>query len=884
LKTDLKALVNTSTPAGKKVATANCWLPTASYGVLLFLLLPVLGGFPLSTAIAHASDPAEPGPFAVTREEYNFGNTAFTPSGFPAPVELIASVHYPTGLSGGPFPLVIFLHGRHRTCYDGVSAVYEWPCSGSRKPIPSYQGFDYISQVLASHGYIVVSISANGIAVHDAETSDFGMLARAQLIQAHLDIWNSFNSSGGSPFGTKFVGKVDLNNVGTMGHSAGGEGVARHFLHNQSLGSPYGVKAVFPVVPGNNLRLLLNNVPLGLLLSYCDGIATSLPGVHYFDDARYSVANDPAAKHMIVVMGANHNYYNSVWTPPSTLAPAVDDWSAFITGGSLDPHCGGVAGNKRLTGAQQQAAGLVYVAGFFRLYLGGETGFLPLFQGDVPPPPSAMTSDTRTSYHAPDDPALRRDVNQLLDATDLTTNTLGGAAAQSGFTPYDLCGGESPEPQHCAPTQPTTRQPHTAPSALSSARGLSQLRGGWSTPGALYSNDLPVGFRDVSGFQVLQFRAGVNFADSRNPVGQAQDFRVELIDGTGAAVSALVSDWSPALFYPPGSIGPVPKILLNTVRMPLAAFSGVNLADIRSVRFKFDQRAKGALLISDLAFADVAIPNGNPISYAHIFSCGASAFSQTTIAITNRGNVARFSSPGAQDEIITAALRSGYQVCYATGAGGPFFTSYDFGETQSGWSAGVNIFQPNGPNTFPLEITRTTADGRSRVTRRFTGNSFIASVPLGNSLDLNSDGQACSSLGECGNCTNRTLHVLTKVENLTSGNLFNVSVVELADFDIDGSNGGDRFIRTADSVLAYEDLSDGAGGPKGGMLLQGLVTPVVPAVLASGTYGAAADCAIASTATPAGPGSFEAIVRQDFGTLVPGANTGNNIRTHYRRF
>ena len=46
-------------------------------------------------------DPAAPGPLAVTRAEYNFGDTAFTPTNFPGPVELLASVHYPTNLSGG---------------------------------------------------------------------------------------------------------------------------------------------------------------------------------------------------------------------------------------------------------------------------------------------------------------------------------------------------------------------------------------------------------------------------------------------------------------------------------------------------------------------------------------------------------------------------------------------------------------------------------------------------------------------------------------------------------------------------------------------------------------------------------------------------------------
>ncbi len=57
-------------------------------------------------------------------------------------------------------------------------------------------------------------------------------------------------------------------------------------------------------------------------------------------------------------------------------------------------------------------------------------------------------------------------MNRLLTATNLTTNTLGGATTQTGLTPHDLCGGPSPQPAQCLPsTQSTTRQPHTVASA-----------------------------------------------------------------------------------------------------------------------------------------------------------------------------------------------------------------------------------------------------------------------------------------------------------------------------------------------------------------------------------------------------------------------------------
>ena len=61
-------------------------------------------------------DPGDPGPLAVTRVEYNLGDTAFMPTGFPGPVELNAVVYYPTDLSQGPFPLGVFLHGSLATC------------------------------------------------------------------------------------------------------------------------------------------------------------------------------------------------------------------------------------------------------------------------------------------------------------------------------------------------------------------------------------------------------------------------------------------------------------------------------------------------------------------------------------------------------------------------------------------------------------------------------------------------------------------------------------------------------------------------------------------------------------------------------------------------
>ncbi|MFL5733392.1 MAG: hypothetical protein ACJ78Q_09330, partial [Chloroflexia bacterium] len=553
--------------------------------------------------------------------------------------------------------------------------------------MPSYRGYDYLGQIIASWGYIVVSASANGINAIDNSSAFFGMQARAELVQAHLNQWNTYNTTGGTPFGSQFVGKVDLTRVGTMGHSRGGEGVVRNFNYNASLGSPYGIKAVIPLAPTNFYRTVINNVALGLILPYCDGDVNNLQGIHYYDDARYNVPGDSAPKHSFLVMGANHNYFNTYWSSSSSLTGGADDWNDYThtPARAPDGFCGRfVSGNHRLSEAQEQGTGVAYMTGFFRTYVGSDTAFYSMMVGDTPPPPSAMTSEIYPSFQASNNPARRRDVNRLLDSTNLTTNTLGGAATQSGMTPYDLCGGLSPQPQHCyTDSSGTARQSHTDPAPIAtSVRGLSQLRAGWSgTTNAFVRNDIPAGSRDVSGFEALQFRVAMppNFYDPRNPTNIPLDFSVVMTDGTGTADSVSVGAVSRALYYPPGTIYEVPHLILNTVRVPLGAFYGLNLGDIRAIEFRFDQRSTGALLFSDIAFASIGLtvtptPTGTPPTRTPSLTRTATSTPTPTACGTSGGYVVNQSTgasidPGTtdignhtDDGLTTIALPFPYQL------------------------------------------------------------------------------------------------------------------------------------------------------------------------------------------------------------------------------
>jgi len=565
--------------------------------------------FALASRTAAQSDPGVPGPLEVSSAEYDYGDDAFDFGG--RPTEMRAIVYYPTDLSGAPFPLVVFLHGWHLTCYQGSFAYMgEWPCNPPHLPIPNYWGYQYEQEILASYGYIVVSISANGVNARDTSLPDVGMLWRAQLLQAHLDQWNIYNTVGGEPFGKMFVGAVDMNRIGTMGHSRGGEGVARHYVYNRDLGSPYGVKAVLPLAPVDFSRELLDGVNINVLLPYCDGDVADLQGAHYFDDARY-VPGDQTNKHFTLVMGGNHAFYNTIWTPGGWPAGTWDDWQAFEDPGRVDPWCGSGPTSHKLPPEQVRGTFMAYGTAFYRLYLGEETEFLPLLKGDALPPPSATTDEILMTYQAKDAPGSRLDLNRLLDSSYLSTNSLGGAVVQSGLTEYDLCGGEVPQDRHCIPTPPNSfkRSPHTTQSArATSRRGLSQLRFGWDDPNASLYNELPPGTGDVSGYSVLQFRGTVNFTDARNEPDQPQDFSVTLTDASGNSAVTVVSGSSAALYFPPGRLMPlswaIPKLIHNGIRIPLTQFEGIDLTNLQSVQFSFDQQPQGALLISDILFAD----------------------------------------------------------------------------------------------------------------------------------------------------------------------------------------------------------------------------------------------------------------------------------------
>ncbi|MGH9153712.1 MAG: hypothetical protein ACRD03_15225 [Acidimicrobiales bacterium] len=560
-------------------------------------------------------DPGSAGPFAVDIADYSFGDEALALQDFDHPVEFRGRVAYPEDLACGPFPIVFVLHGGNESCFDDDGELSnDWPCPAGFDPVPNHLGYDGLTSVLASHGIIGVSVSANGLFPSGTAAH------RAELLQRHLELWWDLDAAGAPPFGNLFRGRVDLGRVGTLGHSLGGEGVLAHVHYDAAAESPFGVKAVLVIAPTSlEPELLVNGVPLGVLLPYCDGDETELAGVRHFDGTRYNQPGDRAPKYTFEVIGANHANYNAYWDPAVFGPGAADDWAAEWFGNDLfcnfdpdDPVVSAASG--RLTGAEQRATAVALASAFFREHLRNDPRFRPFLRGSSTPPPSAQTDGIHVGYHPADEPESRRDVNRFTAESDLGTNHLGGAVTADGLLRFEWCDDPFAGPGvGCLENlhlTPAIGRDGRAPHAFGS--NLGQLRLAWARSTGTLSHDIPAPWRDVSGYDVVQFRAAVDVTDPLNPPGSPQDLTVELVDGAGVMASTTVAAHSAALFYPPSHDDPieadsaVPRVVLNTVRIPLRAFGGVFLQDIRAVRLVFDRIPSGALNMADLMFADEA--------------------------------------------------------------------------------------------------------------------------------------------------------------------------------------------------------------------------------------------------------------------------------------
>ncbi|MFI7498283.1 hypothetical protein ACIBVL_07135 [Streptomyces sp. NPDC049687] len=516
---------------------------------------------------ANSVDPGKPGPFRTVTGEYDLAPVKLPD--FPEPVEMQAVVVAPKGATGKR-PLALFLHGRHTTCYkpggteDDVDIT--WPCPAGMESIPSYRGYLQDQKLLASQGYVTVSISANGVNGQDWDADDGGAQARSSLVRQHLAKWANWAAHPGTaPAVVHDAPKADLSKVLLVGHSRGGEGVNRAAMDSlypapaaqDGYRGPVrwkiaGTVLIGPTIFGQNP---VADVPSATILPGCDGDVADLEGETYLDGSR-GIGTGTALHSAVYVVGANHNFFNTEWTPGKSAAPSFDDFWTDPEEGQRDPVCS-VGAPTRLTADQQHQAGTTYIAAAARLFVAGDDRARPLLDGTGGRAPSA--DPARVLTHAV---GARRTGGFLLDDGVQVT---GGRVCWSDPDPAKACvpGGSA-----------TGMSPHFQWWYLEKDTGKRGVAMEWSAPGTptTFTSPDPV---SLSGSKSLALRVFV----PPNTTGTQLDVTVTDSHGRRAKLGRVTVDGLPGSEH-------TSSYWARELRVPLTAATraGLDLKHVESLQ------------------------------------------------------------------------------------------------------------------------------------------------------------------------------------------------------------------------------------------------------------------------------------------------------------
>jgi hypothetical protein len=537
-------------------------------------------------------NPGSTGPYAVGTVELNdpAGISGITdPSGTTGPTYPVtlawARIMYPATVAGTGtpvsgtlpnYPVAVFLHGRHANCdNDGSGPGLSsggWSCPPSQR-IPSHEGYEYIMQQLASQGIFCISINAYDI---QADNGVWNYNARGRLVLKFLDKLKDWSDNGTDPFGAIFHNKLDMTKIALSGHSRGGEGVAAAAVLNLTWPTHYSIVAVNAIAPTDQ-DLTTHYVPTEnaylLLAGARDGDLWNFQGFRTYDRAFPDGAANRKTKALVWVYGANHNYFNTIWTDAAALG-SPNPWA-----GQTDDGAGGAP---VMPSADQRKVGLTTIAAFFRWNLQGIAPYREILTGRLKPAAIPNASVFCTLQDA-DRKAIDNFEQMPLDAT---TNTLGGAVTAPGFSPF-----EERRLNHDGSSY--AGSPLTDTSYYHDTIGVKL---GWPGSPQTYTTLLPAGHRDISMYSHLTFRVGKKVLAAGGS-GPDVSLLVQLTDSMGhTGMWPQRTDQFDRIPYPyPGmravfQFGMPPNPAQMTgVRIPLRNFtmnnSGVLLNDIVSITF-----------------------------------------------------------------------------------------------------------------------------------------------------------------------------------------------------------------------------------------------------------------------------------------------------------
>ena len=572
-----------------------------------------LAGQPAVAAL-QAQDPSAPGPYTVATLTYGTGTDRRRPEygegvalrtgavdgsalvgnwsgvtgalrsaywGFDADaLPLNARVWYPEPPGGaaegggGSFPLALVVHGNHNM-FDA-----------------SDPGYDYLGELLASRGIILVSVDENFLNGGWTDWVMFGTPqelkeendARGWLLLEHLAQWQHWNTTPGNPF----YGKVDMDRVAVMGHSRGGEAAAIAAFFNSLPSYPgdatlafdygFGIRSVVAIAPVDGQYrpgghgTPLQNLSYLVLQGSHDGDMRSFDGLRQFNRLRFDGEGD-WFKAAVYFDRANHGQFNTTW--------GRSDSGAFPGKGLLNLA-------PIMPEEEQQQIARVLISAFLEATLNDGQEYRPLFR-DLRLGQAWLPSTAYVTRYAEPGTVWMATFEEDLNAQ---TATIPGATA----------GAENLSQWHEKVVDKKWGDQDTSAVYL-----------GWNRPAGTqhpsYRLDLPVGAYPAGQGDtlVLDLAAGGVYS-------QSLDLTVEVVDRAGQVARLSLSQFAPLqpqvefhtlkhrLLEKPGTRSAEP--VFQTYEFPLAAFQANNpdldTGALATIRLVMDESEEGLVILDNV--------------------------------------------------------------------------------------------------------------------------------------------------------------------------------------------------------------------------------------------------------------------------------------------
>jgi len=506
-------------------------------------------------------------------------------------------VWFPAG--DGPFPLVLVVHGNHQ--------MEEF----------SDPGYAYLGELLASRGFITVSVDENFLNSSWAGGLKKENSARGWILLQHLKVWQSWNEMEGNPF----YRKVDMDNIALIGHSRGGEAVAiaaafnklSHYPDNANIlfDFNFSIKSVIAIAPSDGQYkpakqpVPLENINYLVLQGAHDSDVSIFLGIRQYQRLKFT-DEQYWFKSALYIYRANHGQFNTVWGRTDISTPG--SWLL-----NLKPL---------LKGEGQRQIAKIYISAFLEATLHGERDYMPLFRdhrviaGWLP----------KTIYESQFEDSSYRVVCNYEEDVDVTTTTVEGGVQQG---------------KNLAVWREQGLDFRKEVSQNNNAVYL-----GWNSEGkgeqsvnkiASYSIILPdalaqkwqlnpdalLVFSLTDADEVPPISDGENDQEESEKGKKAEeekeplDMTVELVAKDGSTTDLPLSQFAPirpALtakftkwhYLEKKRYGKPTEPVLQTYELPLSAFVEVNSrfqpTDLKTIRFRFDRSPTGVIILDEVGF------------------------------------------------------------------------------------------------------------------------------------------------------------------------------------------------------------------------------------------------------------------------------------------